>query len=61
MNHGNHVISEEVFTSVNFLPKIFERKNKNGYISSLYLNLPALLVWSNMSDTIGYLHWTPKT
>jgi hypothetical protein len=28
MNHENHVISEEVFTSVNLLPKIFERKIK---------------------------------
>jgi hypothetical protein len=61
MNHGNHVISEEVFTSMNLLPKIFERKNKSEYNSGFCLNLPALSVWSNMSDTIGYLHRTPKT
>ncbi len=44
MNHENHVISEEVFTSVNLLSKIFERKNKIEYNSGFYLNLPALSV-----------------
>jgi hypothetical protein len=29
MNHENHVISEEAFTSMNLLSKIFERKNKS--------------------------------
>jgi hypothetical protein len=61
MNNENYVISEEVFMSVNLLLKIFERKNKSEYNSGFYLNLSALLVWSNMSDTIGYLHRTPKT
>jgi hypothetical protein len=56
-----HVISEEVFTFVNLLPKIFEKKNKSEYNSGFYLKLPTLSVWSNMFDTIGYLHWTPKT
>jgi hypothetical protein len=61
MNHGKHVISKEVSTSVNLLPNIFERKNKSEYKSSFYLNLPVLSVWSNKSDTIGYLHQTLKT
>jgi hypothetical protein len=44
MNQGNHVISEEVFTSVNLLPKIFKRKNKSEYNIGFCLNLPALSV-----------------
>jgi hypothetical protein len=31
MNHEKHVIPEEVFTSVNLLPKIFVRRNKIEY------------------------------
>jgi hypothetical protein len=61
MNHGKHVISKEVFTSVNLLPKIFERKNKSECNRGFCLNLPALSVWSNMFYTIRYLHRTPKT
>jgi hypothetical protein len=61
MNNGKHVIYEEVFMYVNLLPKIFERKNKSEYNSGFCLNLPVLLVWSNMSDTIEYLHQTLKT
>jgi hypothetical protein len=61
MNHGKHVISEEVFMYVNLLLKIFEIKNKSEYNNGFFLNFPALSVWSNMSDTIRYLHQTPKT
>jgi hypothetical protein len=42
MNHGIHVISEKVFTSVNLLPNIFERKNKSEYNNGFCLNSPAL-------------------
>jgi hypothetical protein len=35
MNSKKHVILEEVFTSVNVLSKIFERKNKSEYNSVL--------------------------
>jgi hypothetical protein len=42
--------------TVNLLPKIFERKNKSEYNDGFCLNLLAFSVWSNMSDTIGYLH-----
>jgi hypothetical protein len=61
MNHGKIVISEEVFRSVNLLPKIFERKNKSEFNSVFCLNLPVLSVCSNLFDTNGYLHRTPKT
>jgi hypothetical protein len=61
MNHGKYLISEEVFTSMNFLPKIFTGKNKSEYNNGFCLNLPALSVWLNMSDTIRYLHRNPKT
>jgi hypothetical protein len=44
MNHGKHVISEEVSTSANLLSKIFERKNKIEYNSGFCLNLPAILI-----------------
>jgi hypothetical protein len=44
MNHGKHVISEEVFMSMNLLPKIFKRKNKSEYNSGFYLNLLVLSV-----------------
>jgi hypothetical protein len=44
MNNGNHVISEKVFTSMNLLPKIFERNNKNEYNRGFCLNLHALSV-----------------
>jgi hypothetical protein len=59
MNHEKHVIPEKVSASVNILPKIFGRKNKIKYNNSFCLNLLVVLVWSNMSDTFGYLHWTP--
>jgi hypothetical protein len=44
MNHGKHVTPEEVFTSVNLLPKIFRRKHKIEYNSGFYLNLSAVSV-----------------
>jgi hypothetical protein len=44
MNHGKHVISEEVYTFVNLLPKIFKRKNKSKYNGSFCLNLLVLSV-----------------
>jgi hypothetical protein len=40
--------------------EIFGRKNKSEYINGFCLNLLAVLIWSNMSDTIGYLHRTPQ-
>jgi hypothetical protein len=56
-----HVIPEQVFTYVNLLPKIFGRKNKFEYNSDFCLNFSMISVWSNMSDTIGYLHQTLQT
>jgi hypothetical protein len=41
--------------------KIFERKNKIKYNSGFCLNFLVVLVWSNMYDTIGYLHRTLQT
>jgi hypothetical protein len=61
MNQGKHVIYEEVSASMHLLPNIFEMKNKSVYNSGLCLNLIALSVRSNLSDTIGCLHRTPKT
>jgi hypothetical protein len=37
------------------------KKNKSEYNNGFCLNLPALSVWSNMSNTIKYLHQTLKT
>jgi hypothetical protein len=56
MNHGKHVTPENVSTSVNLLPKYLEGKIKLSTYVIFYLNLSVVLVWSNMSDTIGYLH-----
>jgi hypothetical protein len=47
--------------STNLFTKIFGRKNKSEYIHGFYLNLLVVLVWSNISDTIGYLHRPPQT
>jgi hypothetical protein len=41
--------------------KIFEMKNKSEYINDFYINLWAILTWSNMFDTIRYLYRTPQT
>jgi hypothetical protein len=40
--------------------KIFGRKN-NKCIGGFCLNLSVVLIWSNMSNTIIYLHRTPQT
>jgi hypothetical protein len=41
--------------------KIFRRKNKSEYISGLCLNLLVVSIWSNMFNTIGYLHHSLQT
>jgi hypothetical protein len=61
MNHGKHVIPEKVSMSANILPKYLEGKIKSSTSMVFYINLPVVSVWSNMSDTIGYLHWSLQT
>jgi hypothetical protein len=46
----------ECFQLFKSFTKIFGQKNKSEYISGFCLNLSAVLIWSNMSDTIR-LHW----
>jgi hypothetical protein len=50
--------TQESFHFYKSFTKIFERKNKSEYNNCFCINLPAISVWSNMSDTIGYLHQT---
>jgi hypothetical protein len=61
MNLEKHVTSDEVSMAVNLLPKYLEGKIKVSTSVVFCLNLPTVLVWSNMSDTIRYLLQTPHT
>jgi hypothetical protein len=56
MNHAKHVTPAKVSTSANLLPKYLEGKIKVSTSEGFYRNLSIVSIWSNMSDTIGYLH-----